>query len=149
MAPFLHPGLVRLPALQADLEFLAGPRWRDTLVALPATEAYRARLIEVAFTTPVGLLSHHYLRYLGDLSGGQILRTLIGRTYGLEQDGLRFYVFDDIARPKVFKDDYRAALDALPWGEAEQETMISEVSHGFRLNAELFEGLGSRYPATG
>ncbi|MCZ2817392.1 biliverdin-producing heme oxygenase [Modestobacter sp. VKM Ac-2984] len=143
--PFLHPGLVRLPALEADLAFLLGPQWRRELAILPATERYVARLREVAFDWPAGLVAHHYLRYLGDLSGGQIIRRLVGRTFDLEQDGLQFYVFDQIPKPKPFKDDYRAALDAAPWSAAEQERVIAEVSLAFRLNADVFADLGARH----
>jgi heme oxygenase len=150
VAPFLHPGLIRVPSLQADLEFLAGPGWRSSLVPLPATVEYLARLRAVAFDWPAGLVAHHYLRYLGDLSGGQIIRRLVGRAYGLEQDGVRFYVFEDIPKPKPFKDQYRARLDEAPWGPEEQDRVIEEVSLAFRLNAALFADLGARHlPAVG
>ena len=148
VAPFAHPGLVRLPALQADLEFLLGPGWRSSLVPLPATADYLARLRAVAFDWPAGLVAHHYLRYLGDLSGGQVIRRLVGRAYGLEHDGLRFYVFDDIGKPKPFKDAYRAALDAAPWSTEEQDRVIAEVSLAFRLNAAVFADLGARHRPT-
>lgn len=146
--PFLHPGLVRLPALEADLAFLLGPEWRRDLAILPATERYVARLREVAFDWPAGLVAHHYLRYLGDLSGGQIIRRLVGRTFDLERDGLRFYVFDQIPKPKPFKDAYRAALDAAPWSATEQDRVIAEVSLAFRLNADVFADLGERHGGT-
>ena len=96
LQPFLHPGLDRLPSLEADLAFLAGPAWRDRLGPLPATARYVARLREVGDGWPAGLVAHHYLRYLGDLSGGQIIRRIVGRTYGLGDDGVRFYVFADL-----------------------------------------------------
>lgn len=143
--PFLHPGLVRLPALQADLQFLLGSAWRSSLVPLPATRRYTDRLREVAFGSVPGLVAHHYLRYLGDLSGGQIIRRLVGRAYGLEDDGVRFYVFDQIAKPKPFKDAYRAALDAAPWTMAQQDGVVDEVMSAFRLNADVFADLGARH----
>jgi heme oxygenase (biliverdin-producing, ferredoxin) len=143
--PFLHPGLARLPALDADLEFLAGPGWRAELDVLPATARYVERIRSVADDWPAGLVAHHYLRYLGDLSGGQIIRRIVGRTYGLDDRGTRFYVFDEIPKPKPFKDAYRAALDAAPWDDAEQRRVIEEVSLAFRLNRDLFAELGARH----
>lgn len=42
-----------------------------------------------------GLLAHSYVRYLGDLSGGQFISAKIQRAYNLQgPDGLRFYHFD-------------------------------------------------------
>ncbi|MDP2014758.1 MAG: biliverdin-producing heme oxygenase, partial [Actinomycetota bacterium] len=38
-----------------------------------ATRAYANRIAEVAQSWPLGLLAHHYTRYMGDLSGGRIL----------------------------------------------------------------------------
>lgn len=142
--PFLHPGLRRLPALEADLEFLAGPGWRSRDV-LPATTRYVERIRAVASDRPAGLVAHHYLRYLGDLSGGQIIRRTVARTYGLDDRGTRFYVFDAVGKPKPFKDAYRAALDAVPWDDAERRWVVDEVSLGFRLNRDLFAELGARH----
>ena len=35
---FVSDKLTRLPALEADLAFLIGPDWRDTITPLPATQ---------------------------------------------------------------------------------------------------------------
>lgn len=140
-APFLSAELVRLPSLEADLEFLLGAQWRDQVVATPATARYVARLEEVAFTSPAAFVAHHYIRYMGDLSGGQIIRRMLERAYGYEVDGLRFYIFDQIAKPKVFKDEYRAKLDAAPLTADEQARFIDEVNLAYGLNGALFADL--------
>ena len=142
--PFADPALVRLPSLQADLAHLLGPGWRDALVPLPATERYLARLREVG-DRPSALVAHHYVRYLGDLSGGQVIRRLVGRAYDLETDGVRFYVFDGVPRPKPYKDRYRAALDAVPWGARERAAAVAEASRAFALNAGVFADLGAEH----
>ena len=141
VAPFLSEDLLRVASLEADLEFLGGPNWRDELVALPATERYIARLKEVAFDWPAGFVAHHYLRYMGDLSGGQIIRRMLERAYGFETDGLRFYIFEGIPKPKPFKDDYRSNLDALQIPAEEQQRFIDEVNLAYRLNGDLFADL--------
>src|SRR5688500_347176 len=43
-APFAAAELTRLPALEADLEFLLGAGWRDRIEATPGTRDYRARM---------------------------------------------------------------------------------------------------------
>lgn len=139
--PFLSDDLLRVAALEADLEFLDGAAWREKVVALPSTQKYVERLEEVAFDWPAGFVAHHYLRYMGDLSGGQIIRRMLERAYGFETDGLRFYIFDGIPKPKPFKDAYRANLDSLDISAAEQQRFIDEVSLAFTFNGALFADL--------
>ncbi|WP_378148708.1 heme oxygenase (biliverdin-producing) [Cnuibacter sp. UC19_7] len=137
-ALFITPKLTRLPALEQDLRFLLGDDWRDRIRPLPTTERYVARIDEVAATWNGGFIAHHYTRYLGDLSGGQIIRTLMQRQFGFETNGVGFYLFDEIAKPKQFKEHYRTQLDAVGWDEAERDRVIDEVLVAYRFNTELF-----------
>ncbi len=99
VAPFLSPELDRLPSIEADLDHLLGPAWRGTVSPLPATQRYVDRIREVGATWPGGLVAHHYTRYLGDLSGGQFIGRILARQFGFAEDGVRFYLFADIADP--------------------------------------------------
>ncbi|BCJ71267.1 hypothetical protein CS0771_08110 [Catellatospora sp. IY07-71] len=145
---FHTEALTRLPALAADLAFLLGPAWRDSLTPTPATAEYAARLREIAFTWPAGYVAHHYNRYLGDLSGGQYVARALARAYGLTLggDGLRFYAFDGVADLDGFKNAYRARLDAAPWDAAEQVRVIDEVKLAYRLNTDVLADLGRLHP---
>jgi len=140
-AAFITPQLTRLPALEADLLFLLGDDWRSIIAPLPTTARYVDRIETVAATWSGGFIAHHYTRYLGDLSGGQIIRTLMQRQFGFETNGVGFYLFDQIAKPKEFKDVYRAQLDAVTWSEDERERVIDEVMVAYRFNTELFVDL--------
>jgi heme oxygenase len=140
-AAFITPQLTRLPALEADLLFLLGDDWRSLIAPLPTTTRYVDRIETVAATWSGGFIAHHYTRYLGDLSGGQIIRTLMQRQFGFETNGVGFYLFDQIAKPKEFKDVYRAQLDAVTWSEEERERVIDEVMVAYRFNTELFVDL--------
>ncbi len=142
-AAFITPKLTRLPAIEADLAFLLGPDWRDRIAPLPTTVRYVARIREVGRTWPGGFIAHHYTRYLGDLSGGQIIRTLMQRQFGFETNGVGFYLFAEIAKPREFKDVYRAQLDAVDWSDDERERVIEEVVLAYRFNTELFEDLAA------
>lgn len=143
-AQFITPQLTRLPALEQDLEFLVGPDWRSEIVALPATQAYVDRINAVADEGWVGgFIAHHYTRYMGDLSGGQAIGRLMQRHFGFETNGILFYIFDQIASPKHFKDDYREQLDAVAWSAEEQERVIDEVIAAYAFNTELFVQLGA------
>lgn len=138
---FISERLTRLPALEADLEFLLGDGWRELIEPLPTTQRYVDRINQVAATWPGGFVAHHYTRYLGDLSGGQFIGKLMARRFGFDTNGIGFYVFADIADPKEFKEVYREQLDAAPWDEAEKERVIDEVLLAYRFNTELFEDL--------
>ncbi|WP_257570833.1 heme oxygenase (biliverdin-producing) [Streptomyces sp. NP160] len=146
VALFADDDLRRLPAVSADLQAHLGAGWREHLVPLPATEAYAARLRQVA-AWPAGLVAHHYLRYLGDLSGGQVVRRLLARAYGWPEEQLRSWDFPAVPSPKRYRDRYRAALDAAPWDEAERDRVVEEARRGYRLNEELFADLGRQLPA--
>ena len=143
-AQFISPQLTRLPALEADLLFLLGPDWRAAISPLPTTERYVARIHEIAAEGwSGGFVAHHYTRYLGDLSGGQIIRTLMQRQFGFDTNGVGFYLFDQIAKPKEFKETYREQLDAVAWSPAEQERVIDEVLLAYSFNTDLFSDLAA------
>ena len=142
-AAFITPQLTRLPALEADLLFLLGDDWRSIIAPLPTTARYVDRIETVAATWSGGFIAHHYTRYLGDLSGGQIIRTLMQRQFGFETNGVGFYLFDQIAKPKEFKDTYREQLDAVTWSDEERERVIDEVMIAYRFNTELFVDLAT------
>jgi heme oxygenase len=140
--PFLSDQLTRMPALEADLAFLLGDDWKQQIAPLPTTHEYVARIREIeAEGWAGGFVAHHYTRYLGDLSGGQAIGRLMKRHFGFETNGILFYLFDQIADPKAFKETYREQLDAAPWDAAEQDRVIDEVLNAYRLNTALFDDL--------
>jgi heme oxygenase len=141
-APFITSQLTRLPAIEADLEFLIGADWRDQITPLPTAAAYAARVRDIAAQDWAGgFIAHHYTRYLGDLSGGQVIRTIMQRQFGFETNGVGFYLFDEIAKPKEFKNTYREQLDAVQWDDAERERVIDEVLAAYKFNTDLFVDL--------
>ncbi|MGW2046949.1 biliverdin-producing heme oxygenase [Streptomyces sp. NPDC001858] len=145
--PFIQPALFRLAALERDLAHLRGGDWRAELTALPATEAYAARVRECAEQWPAGYIAHHYTRYLGDLSGGQIIRDKAERTWGFERkgDGVRFYVFEEIGNPAAFKRGYRELLDGVRADDLEKQRIVSECKRAFSLNTAVFQALGEEF----
>jgi heme oxygenase len=146
--PFVRPELYRLAALERDLAHLRGPKWRAGLRALPATRAYADRVRECAERWPAGYVAHHYTRYLGDLSGGQIIRDRAERTWGFAKkgDGVRFYVFEGIPNPAAFKRGYRELLDALVADDLEKQRIVAECRRAFALNTAVFRELGEEFP---
>ncbi|RLV08446.1 biliverdin-producing heme oxygenase [Streptomyces griseocarneus] len=146
--PFIRPELTRTAELERDLAHLGGPGWHTGLAPLPATAAYAARVEECARDWPAGYVAHHYTRYLGDLSGGQVIRGTAEKTWGFARkgDGVRFYVFEAIGNPAAFKREYRELLDALPVDDLEKQRVIDECRRAFALNTEMFRELGREFP---
>ena len=146
--PFIRPELFRLAALERDLAHLRGAGWRAGLRALPATQAYAARVRECAERWPAGYVAHHYTRYLGDLSGGQIIRDKAEKTWGFARkgDGVRFYVFEGIANPAAFKRGYRELLDGIRADDLEKQRIVAECKRAFALNTAVFRALGEEFP---
>ncbi|QVQ54117.1 biliverdin-producing heme oxygenase [Spiractinospora alimapuensis] len=138
----LFPELERVPALERDLAFLYGEGWRQAIAPNLPTTTYVARIRQMT-EWPAGFVAHHYTRYMGDLSGGQFIRQVAERTYGLtDRRGVEFYVFDTLDSLPKFKNAYRAGLDALPVDDAERERMIGETRLAYQLNVEVFAALG-------
>ncbi|MGH3325564.1 MAG: heme oxygenase (biliverdin-producing) [Streptomyces sp.] len=149
--PFVRRELFRLSALERDLDHLQGPSdWRTTAVPLPATARYAERIAEVTRDWPGGYVAHHYTRYLGDLSGGQVIRATAEKTWGFTHkgDGVRFYVFEDIPNPATFKRGYRELLDAVPADDEEKQRIVGECRRAFTLNTAVFEELAAPRPAS-
>jgi heme oxygenase len=149
-APFLRPELRRLPALERDLGHLLPAGWQRHARPLPATVAYASRITETARDWPAGYVAHHYTRYLGDLSGGQVIRGIAEKTWGFTRkgDGVRFYVFEEIGNPAAFKREYRGWLDALPLDDLEKQRVVDECRSAFAHNSRLFADLGREFPLT-
>ena len=136
--PFVDDALTRLPAIQRDLEALLGAGWRAQVAPSPATAEYAARIDEVGRSWPGGFVAHHYVRYLGDLSGGQMLRGTIEKIYGIDaSSGTAFYDFSGIPDLTAFKEAYRARLDAAAWDDEERARIIDEVLAGYRWNTDV------------
>jgi heme oxygenase len=138
--------LRRVPALEADLAHLLGPGWRDAAEVLPATAAYVARVRAIG-TEAGTYVAHSYTRYLGDLSGGQVIGRMVQRHYGVADEGVGFYAFPAVPKPKPFKDLYRSRVDALPLSDDEREAVVAEARAAFRHNRALFAELGERHRA--
>ncbi|AZG43626.1 biliverdin-producing heme oxygenase [Gordonia insulae] len=136
--PVVDERLRRLPRLGADLATLGVDP--SAVIPLPGVRAYVAA-IEATRDDPARFVALHYTRYLGDLSGGQVIRSRMKLHYGLTDDALTFYVFDDIDKLKRYKDAYRDTLDALPLDEAQAAALVEEAVAAFGHNERMFAEL--------
>jgi heme oxygenase len=133
------PELNRKQSLEKDLSFYYGANWRNEVAPSVAAQAYVARIHDIAKTQPELLAAHSYTRYLGDLSGGQILKKIAQRAMNLgENGGTAFYEFETISDEKAFKNKYRQALNELPIDQATAEKIVDEANAAFGMNMKMF-----------
>lgn len=135
--------LSRAATLKQDAEFFCGSGWETREKPSEVTQEYVQRLQQIAKESPELLVPHAYTRYLGDLSGGQVLRRAAVRALQLPADGsgVKFYIFRRIADVKVFKNMYRARMDNLPADRATADRMVVEANYAFNLNTRIFQEL--------
>jgi len=134
---FAKSGMYRAAALRADLEALAGADWEKALPLLPSGAAYRDRLTAAGHDDGARLIAHAYARYMGDLSGGQILKKLLGKSMGLSEAELAFYDFPAIPEMGAFKREFREALDRAGAEVADFDAVVEESAAAFQLNIDV------------
>ena len=134
--------LDRTPALEQDLRYYYGPIWRSHIEQSEACKTYVHRIKSLGQEDPLLLLAHHYTRYIGDLSGGQILKGIAQNALNPPKgEGLHFYDFPNIKDAKEFKNLYRSRLNELNLDESKRNALITEANYAFRLNMYLFDEL--------
>jgi heme oxygenase (biliverdin-producing, ferredoxin) len=132
-----RPEVYRAEGLQADLEALCGADYAGTLPLVAAAEQYAAHLADVADDRAEALVAHAYTRFLGDLNGGRMMRSILARSFVAEPLPLQFHSFPGIADLAVFTAQYRAAFDIAATHLARPEAVLREAELAFRLNIEL------------
>lgn len=139
LSKIYFPELARKKSLEQDLHYYYGANWREEVAPSEAATAYVERIKEVSATQPELLIAQSYTRYLGDLSGGQILKKIAQTAMNLsEAGGLAFYEFKDIPDEKTFKANYRSALNELPVDEATADRIVDEANAAFGMNMKMF-----------
>lgn len=132
--------LERKEGIERDLEHYYGADWKEKQIPSEACNKYCARINEIAEERPHLLVAHHYTRYIGDLSGGKILKEITARVLNPpEGKGLDFYEFPSIPNAKLFKQNYRACLDNLGTTTAQEKELIEEANYAFQLNMFMFD----------
>ncbi|KAF9454878.1 heme oxygenase 1 [Macrolepiota fuliginosa MF-IS2] len=165
LEPTYNPTLLgRTASLTADISYLlqvppstwqSHPLHATFLSDMPTQlRIYVDRINLIANSPdPSALLAHSYVRYLGDLSGGQFIRRVIVKAYGLDEAselGVEFYEFKELggARKatqgdmKKIKDWFREGMNK--GGERNDNVkaaVVNEANLAFELNTGLFEAI--------
>ena len=115
----------------------------DGIAASPASLAsaeWVAQLRTLAQQAPHRLMAHVYVRYGGDLSGGQQLGDQANAI--LERHGLPNLGFWSFARPTAdLKLELHEAFEQLELSEAEEEELLEEAVLAFQATQRLLAEL--------
>ncbi|KAF9095720.1 heme oxygenase (decycling) 1 [Mortierella sp. GBA35] len=133
--------LSRKTPLEEDLEFFNGPNWRQLLVPItPAQQTYINAIQDCASSaTPERLIAHSYVRYLGDLSGGQVLAKRLQKYNDLPEDkGVAFYHFELIEDNDQFKEMFRKRLNQVEVSDEVRQLILEEAKNTFSRNIDIF-----------
>lgn len=139
--PLWDARLNRGDAIASDLENLGVSEWKTTTEPSTAMTSYIAHVTSIEGRHDPRLIAHHYTRYMGDLSGGQGIAALVARHYGASAKQLSFYRFEGIDNVVRFKNEYRAALDAVELSTAQHDAVIVEAQLAFVKNQDVFGDL--------
>ncbi|KAI7879099.1 hypothetical protein K492DRAFT_178978 [Lichtheimia hyalospora FSU 10163] len=144
--------LDRKETLLKDLEYYYGKERLDEITdpatMTPAVKSYVQAMERACETDPSLLVAHSYSRYLGDLSGGQILaKRLKKHVLGLSEtdgtwdsdEGLAFYAFNNIGNQNAFKAEYRERLNTAPVTKESRDLIVQEAIRSFELNIAVFD----------
>ncbi|KAI8983825.1 hypothetical protein BDB01DRAFT_790252 [Pilobolus umbonatus] len=143
--------LNRENAILQDLEYYYG---KDKIALVtsdaqitPAVQQYLDALDAAVAKNPALLIAYSYSRYLGDLSGGQIMaKRLKKHVLGLttedvaweEYNGVQFYNFEHIENHMEFKKLYRSRLDSAAVTQEVKDQIVHEAVVAFDLIIATF-----------
>lgn len=83
-------------------------------------------------------MAHAYTRYLGDLSGGQVLGRIAQKSLKLSSsEGLSFFAFPGVSSPNLFKQLYRSRMNSVELTEERRREVLQEAVTAFRFNIQV------------
>jgi len=141
---FINPSVHRSEALRSDLRKLhALTGVEGPFPILKATRDYCSHINDAQLRSPETMLAHTYVRYLGDLNGGQLLQLLLRQSLGLADSCLSFYTFDEIENIRVFTKEFRTYLNNVSLSANALVTSIDAAKFAFHFNIALSQSVSA------
>ncbi|KAG9019266.1 hypothetical protein FRB90_004535 [Tulasnella sp. 427] len=156
LAPTYNPAvLARAPAISTDIAtLLETPAWASHPLHLSMHPLPKPLLDYIAHIQaisesddPTPLLAHSYLRYLGDLSGGQFIKRTILKSYHLQDHAVTAYDFPkpgglpgeiaDQGDILKLKNIFKQSMDESITTPQAKQVVLQETKLAYRFNAQL------------
>uniref|UniRef100_A0A8C9QD31 heme oxygenase (biliverdin-producing) n=1 Tax=Spermophilus dauricus TaxID=99837 RepID=A0A8C9QD31_SPEDA len=114
--------LHRKEALTKDMEYFFGENWEELVKCSEAAQKYVERIHYIGQNEPELLVAHAYTHYMGDLSGGQVLKKVAQPALKLPStgEGTQFYLFK---------------MNALDLNLKTKERIVEEANKAFEYKA--------------
>ncbi len=141
IAPFARRELYRADRIEADLVGLIGAGWPELFPLLPSTKAYVAAIARDGEARGDALLGHAYVRYLGDLSGGQTMYRILSRSLCIAHEHLSFLVFPQIIELNSYRAGFRLALDQAQ-SVVDPARVVEAAVNAFSYNIAMSKEIG-------
>lgn len=122
---FILPELERTPAIKNDMDFFI-KGWQNQEM-LSSVKSYVYHIIRLADDEPILLIAHAYNIYLAELSGGQIIKTILKKLYQYKDEELHTYEFDKINNISEFKEEYHRRLEKYFGEDKLKKDFIEEI----------------------
>jgi heme oxygenase (biliverdin-producing, ferredoxin) len=147
LAPTYCVDLFRSATLERDLRDLDREQSGSADACglpVPATLVYAKRLGELDKAAPDLLLAHAYVRYLGDLNGGQRLRPIIANALMLHGGtGTSFYDFGGPARTAALLNQFRRELASMEPDIECADAIVAEARWAFAQHIQMFDQISA------
>lgn len=137
LSPFLNKMLHRTRSIEKDLDNIYGYKTWKNLPHLEASKAYVEHINHTRLSHPAALLGHIYVRYLGDMNGGQVLERLLKNSLSLPNDAYAFYRYLAIIDLPTFRTDYRDLFDLPNLNDEAETRIIKTATTAFEFNIAL------------
>lgn len=137
---FSKHGIFRAMLIEKDI---AQCKPKDNQL-LAATSKYLQCIKSINEASKMNLLGHAYVRYMGDLKGGQIIAGILKKKYGYCSSQLNFYDFTMLNMPcdELFL-NIKKKLNNFPFTKKEKNMMIDAAIIAFQCNIALLEDLNN------
>jgi heme oxygenase len=134
---FCNLELARSLCIQADLDVLSPD---DEVPLLPEGAAYADKVSRAGQGDGSRLIAHAYVRYLGDLNGGQVMQRRLAASLGDLARRLTFHDYPSVADKASFTRDYRTRLDRAVQ-LADHEAVLHEARLAFEVNIAMSDAV--------
>lgn len=135
ISAIFDPRLERFKQISADIKSLTSER----ILPKAVIDIVREYVYLIKQANEVELAAHHYIRYLGDLSGGQAIKKILERSYGLSESQTNFYNFD--IDPKQYRDSYKEALNMIIVTDEQKMEFANTVSKVYNITTKMLNAI--------